>query len=178
MADNEKGEDDNFVLIAGLSLIGIVVSVFLILLVVLYSVLSFIPLVDWDGNERQFDCTRMEELDEEYSVYVNETWVKSDEIEEYEDIPEEQRRDLSEGAKRYLRDSARVDYTSRHYQNLPEKEKQLFMKAIESDSAIEVKSYPNKSVILPKYVNLSSHDVIYNNTTYECLEFWEDDPWA
>jgi|GEM_PF-3647250 len=128
-----------------------------------------------EPDEPQFDCAPMVEINEEYIPYVNETWIESDKIREYEDIPEGEKRNLSEDAKRFLRDSARVDYTPREYENLTKKEKSIFMSAIETDDTIDYETVPDREVISPEYVNLSTHDTRYNGTTYECLIIRDED---
>lgn len=175
MADNEEEENSiiSFVVLAlVVSLIFIVVSVLLFPLFVSMFPGSVFLLPDSD--DPQFDCKPKQEYDDLYNKYVNETWIDSDKIEGYKDIPEERRNNLSEDAKQYLRDSARVDYTPKQYQNLSKEEEEVFIKAIEKDGSVDVKTFPDKDVFLPEYVNLWENDVRYNNTTYECREIREE----
>jgi hypothetical protein len=102
---------------------------------------------------------------ERYNLYVNESWIRSDEITRYEDIPE-QHKPKSDEARRFLR-SGRVDYTPLQYSNISERQRQVFITAIEAGEPIEYES-TERGVILPEYSSLSGNDIMYNNKTYHC----------
>jgi hypothetical protein len=102
---------------------------------------------------------------EGYNLYVNESWIGSDEITRYEDIPE-QHKPKSDEARRFLQ-SRKVNYTPLQYSNISERQRQVFITAIEAGEPIEYES-TERGVILPEYSSLSGNDIMYNNKTYHC----------
>ncbi|MDZ7689131.1 MAG: hypothetical protein U5J64_10555 [Halobacteriales archaeon] len=145
------------------------VSVVLILIFIVVELLFGFIILSSSGSPL-FECHPVSEVHGEYDNYVNQTWLKSNEIRGYEDIPEGVRRNLSEDAKRFLQIRGWVDYTPRHYQNLSEEEKSVFMKTIEKDSIInaETKTTLDGERYLSAHTKLEDDDTIYNNTVYEC----------
>jgi hypothetical protein len=171
--ENEEGKTSRLTI----SLLLVAAVVFsMVFLVVLVTVLfpqiflAFVIMFEGSSESDEFVCTPVGDRPgyEGYEKYMKTRWLTSDNITSYKDIPESERRTLSEDAKEFLKGhpSQRRDFTPIDYQELSSREKEIFKRAIEG---------PMKGdhTELSEYLDITRSDgeynhILYRNTLYVC----------
>jgi len=168
--ESEEGKTSRLTISLLLVAAAVLSVVFLVVLVtVLFPQIFLAFVITFEGSSEsdEFVCTPVEDRPgyEGYENYMKTKWLISENITNYKDIPESERRNLSEDAKEFLKGnpSQRRDFTPIDYQELSVREKEIFKRAIEG---------PIKGD-LSEYLDITRSDgeynhILYRNTLYVC----------
>lgn len=142
--------------------LGIAVVISAVILFLLVLVLY--PLILHEGSkggDYGMWCDKQEDFEqEEPSFEIKRTWIRSANITSYEDIPENEKNNLSNEAKEALKNVSSFWYNGTYYQNLSEKEKDIFNTSINDMARL------NRSE-LDRYVFANSL-ILYGGDIYYC----------
>jgi hypothetical protein len=147
--------------------VGVLVAI--IFLVWLFSqlFLPFVVLLESGGGDEMFlSCS----LADSHSEHMKISWLKSNNISSYEEIPEEEKRNLSAESERWLNISALNDtevrvreYNPVKYKNLSEEEKELFKDSLNSRVYFDGSDWYRNSSFGTK-----SDKILYQRDIYQC----------
>ena len=144
------------------------VLVVIIFLVWLFSqlFLPFVVLLGGGDGGWSMSCS----LAESHNEHMKISWLNSDNISSYEEIPKEEKRNLSAESERWLNISALNDTESRvreynpvKYKNLPEEEKELFKDSLNSRVYFDDSGWYRNSSFGTK-----SDKILYQRDIYQC----------
>lgn len=133
MTTDEKNEEDGYSWWVKLLLIsGVTITVLGVLLVLSLPIYGFFS---GEGTEYGFDCREYEgELSTGYNL--KEEWLLSENITGYEDIPENQKTNLSNETIEALKLLGKGSFTSSNYSELTEEQKRNFKKVLKGERVI------------------------------------------
>lgn len=149
-------------------------SIVLASVLVLLIALLFILFGGGGGEDKYLICS----LSDSHSRHMKISWLKSDNISSYEDIPGEEKENLSAGSERWLNISA-LNYTDTYireynpteYQELSEDRKKLFRNSLNSrvylDDLDENTSTENL-FFNSERLFLNSSFILYQGDMYYC----------
>jgi hypothetical protein len=117
------------------------------------------------GTEYAFTCR---EYDGELSTGYNmkEDWLLSDEINGYEDIPENEKKNMSNETIESLKSLSKKSFTSLNYTELTEEQRGNVVKAVNRE-AVYISS---RNATPPSGVINSYQDIFYRGKMYICGE--------
>jgi hypothetical protein len=162
MAENDEENKRSVTILAAalgvaLLIIALVISivVFPLFISVFPEVVFFVSDSPEDGD--QILCSMDGPYSRDYNRYMKDEWLLSDNISSYEDIPENQKENLSAEAREWLNDTGsgfvRV-YNPITYDNLSKEEQELFRRGINNTTSFREE---------PDF-----QYVYYNKNTYYC----------
>lgn len=131
MTTDRKDEEDGYSSWAKLLFISGAIIIFLGIGLLLYLPV-FVFFFPDGGTEYTFDCG-------EYEGGLSEEWLLSEDITGYEDIPEEQKKNLSNETIDALKSLGEGSFTSSNYSELTEEQKRNFKKELNGERLIIVR---------------------------------------
>jgi len=129
MTTDEKSEQGGYSWWAKSLFISGIIIIVLGFLLLRYFFLPFFILSSGEGTEYGFNC-------EEYEGGLKEEWLLSENITGYEDIPENQKTNLSNETIEALKSLGRRSFTSSNYSELTEEQKGNFKKVLKGERVI------------------------------------------
>lgn len=143
-------------------LLFVTLAVIVLTLILFSALLSEVP----RGAEGRMSCDPINEVDL-FDKHIKKEWLMSDNITSYEDIPEEERVNLSENAREFLRRSG-WGYKVISYQTLSNGEKKLFKSGV--DSPVEIDWGNETHSKFREYMGKDIH-IRYQREIYNC-QYW------
>jgi hypothetical protein len=133
----------------------------IVLITVLFPQIFLAFVIMFEGSPPDHHMT----CDEFGSVEMQKSWLKSDNITSYKDIPENEKRSLSNESREQLRELASKWYDETYYSNyseMSEKEKDLFGSALDDRISLSSREYE-------RYENdFTASLILYRQKIYEC----------
>jgi len=159
--ENEEGKTSRLTV----SLLFVAAAVFavlflLILITVIFPQIFLLFVIMFEGSppDHHMTCDGI-------NMEMQKSWLKSDNITSYEDIPENEKRSLSNETKERLKDTSSKWYDDtyyRNYSNMSEKEKGLFDSALNDRISLNSREYERYSDSFTRLL------ILYRKGIYEC----------
>jgi len=131
-----------------------ILVIFSLLVVFLVIVIGFVALLSPNDETYSMECHEHKDL------ATQKTWIRSSNITSYEDIPENEKNNLSNDTVESLRSYSPFWYNGTDYQNLSEREKDVFNTAIDTGARL------NRNEV-DRYVFTDSL-ILYEGDVYHC----------
>ena len=132
-----------------------------ILIAAVLSVTLYFPIPDNGETE-----THVMTCDEHGELTVQKSWLKLENITSYEDIPENEKDNLSNDTRKRLKNASSHWYTVTNYRNLSRNEKNHFDTAIDTGGRLNRRTRLNRSEV-DRY-RFTDTLILYEGGIYSC----------